>query len=39
MANTDRLGHNQCNYEPDSINMSIRSFIDIFGGHNNILHF
>lgn len=31
MANTDQLGHNECNYEFDSANMSTRSFIDTFG--------
>lgn len=30
MANTDQLGHNECNYKFESANMSTRSFIDTF---------
>lgn len=32
MTNTDKLGHNQCNHESHSVNMSLRSLADIFGG-------
>lgn len=31
MASTNQLGHNECNYEFESTNMSTRSFIDTFG--------